>query len=178
MKGTLTHIAARFKSIINAEGFEDLVSHFILSVKQQLLGALDEADYEARQALFQYYLNTNEFKEAASILAGINFESTTFIISNTEKANIYIKCAGMYLHHFHRKTTMMIVECSLEDDESVDAEVFVNRAGPFMIDITDRFIQLRYRATAARVLDANRKFLDASLRYYDLSNANDVDVCS
>ncbi len=30
-------------------------------------------------------------------------------------------------------------------------------------------VGLRYRTTFARVLDANRKFLDAALRYYELS---------
>ncbi len=32
-------------------------------------------------------------------------------------------------------------------------------------------MQLRYRVTYAKVLDANRKFLEAALRYYELSQA-------
>jgi COP9 signalosome complex subunit 4 len=30
-------------------------------------------------------------------------------------------------------------------------------------------LQLRYSVTLARVLDSNRKFVDAALRYYELS---------
>lgn len=37
--------------------------------------------------------------------------------------------------------------------------------------MTDYWVQLRYRVTYAKVLDANRKFLEAALRYYELSQA-------
>lgn len=62
------------------------------------------------------------------------------------------------------------LEAFLEDDESVDAEIFVNKASTIMNNISDRAINLRYRTTFARVLDANRKFLEASSRYFELSN--------
>lgn len=71
---------------------------------------------------------------------------------------------------------MLIAECCLEDDESVDAEVFVNRASAFMNEINDKQIQLRFRATSARVLDSNRKFLEAADRYFELSSAADTGV--
>ena len=58
----------------------------------------------------------------------------------------------------------------LEDDEAVDAETFVNRASGLMHACGhDWSLQLRYRVTLARVLDSRRKFLDAALRYYELS---------
>ncbi|CAN0398992.1 unnamed protein product, partial [Discosporangium mesarthrocarpum] len=38
-----------------------------------------------------------------------------------------------------------------------------------MIAVPDLRIPLRFPTTAARVLDANRKFLDAAARFYDLS---------
>ena len=40
--------------------------------------------------------------------------------------------------------------------------------------VTDYWVQLRYRVTYAKVLDSNRKFLEAALRYYELSQ---VCVC-
>lgn len=40
-----------------------------------------------------------------------------------------------------------------------------------MQDVTDWALQMRYRTTAARILDAHRKFLDASVRFYELSQA-------
>lgn len=40
-----------------------------------------------------------------------------------------------------------------------------------MQEVTDWALQLRYRTTAARILDAHRKFLDASVRFYEISQA-------
>ena len=47
--------------------------------------------------MFQHYLHHGQFKDAALILAGVNMDSTAFVISNPDKANIYLKCAGC--HH-------------------------------------------------------------------------------
>ncbi|CAN0166423.1 unnamed protein product [Discosporangium mesarthrocarpum] len=45
-----------------------------------------------------------------------------------------------------------------------------------MNEVTDLGIQLRFRTTSARVLDANRKFLDAAARFYDLSQTQSKDL--
>lgn len=70
-------------------------------------------------------------------------------------------------------------EAFLQDDETVDAEVFLNKASSCIQTVTDISLLLRYRATSARVLDANRKFVEAAMRYYDLSNTTlaDVSIC-
>jgi COP9 signalosome complex subunit 4 len=64
----------------------------------------------------------------------------------------------------------------LEDDASIDAEVFVNKASPLINSVQDVGLQLRYRVTHARVLDSNRKFADAALRYFELSKINTINV--
>ena len=46
-----------------------------------------------------------------------------------------------------------------------------SQASAAMQDVTDWALQMRYRTTAARILDAHRKFLDASVRFYELSQA-------
>lgn len=66
---------------------------------------------------------------------------------------------------------MKIAETYLVEDEAVDAEAFVNRASALMEAVQDYWLQLRYRVVQAKVLDANRKFLEAALRYYELSQA-------
>lgn len=45
----------------------------------------------------------------------------------------------------------------------------MNKASPLINLVDDWLLQLRYRLTYARVLDANRKFIDAAIRYYELS---------
>eukprot|EP01035_Chromulina_nebulosa_P018507 gene18507-24224_t len=161
LKVVVLYVANNIRSLINNEDFEQLGNNFISLIRQQqYIGLFDETEYVLRNIMFDYYINTEQFKEAALILSQVNFESSSYSIPPLEIANIFIKCA----------------ECSLEDDETVDAEVYVNRASQYMNDITDRHLQLRYRVTSARVLDANRKFLEASLRYYDLSITTDTEI--
>lgn len=64
---------------------------------------------------------------------------------------------------------LYLSEAVLEADEAIDAEVYVNKASPLINLVDDWLLQLRYRLTYARVLDANRKFIDAAIRYYELS---------
>jgi len=63
----------------------------------------------------------------------------------------------------------------LEEDETVEADSAVTKAGTVVENITDpdqhMALILRYKSTYARVLDANRKFLQAASRYHDLSQS-------
>jgi len=73
-----------------------------------------------------------------------------------------------------------IAECYLENEEIAEADGAVQKAGTVAEEISDlqenRPLVLRYKSTYARVLDANRKFLQAAARYHDLSLAHaDVD---
>jgi COP9 signalosome complex subunit 4 len=58
----------------------------------------------------------------------------------------------------------------------VDAETFVNKASSLINGVDDWALLLRYRVTYARVLDANRKFIEASVRYYELSTTTSTEV--
>lgn len=60
----------------------------------------------------------------------------------------------------------------MEDDATVDAEIFVNKASALINEIEEWTLQLRYRTTFARILDANRKFAEAASRYYELSTTS------
>jgi COP9 signalosome complex subunit 4 len=68
-----------------------------------------------------------------------------------------------------------IAECFLEEDETVEADAAVTKAGTVVENITEpdqhMALILRYKSTYARVLDANRKFLQAASRYHDLSQS-------
>ena len=69
-----------------------------------------------------------------------------------------------------------MLESFLEEEYISEAEGVVNRAGAYVASVDDWIIQLRYKTTFARILDANRKFLDASLRYYELSTSSQSNV--
>jgi COP9 signalosome complex subunit 4 len=68
------------------------------------------------------------------------------------------------------------LEAYLEDDEAMEAEIFVNKASSFMNNTSNWSLQLRYRVTSARVMDANRKFLDAAARYYEISSTTNTNI--
>ena len=131
-----------------------------------LIGSIDEADFEFRNGLFNHYITCAEYKEAAICLAGLNLDNTTRPYTDYEKADIHVKCA----------------ESCLLGDEALDAEMYVKKASELMnsADNQDKALtsalNLRYRVIYARVLDANRKFVDAASRYYDISTISNKDV--
>ena len=86
--------------------------------------------------------------------------------------------SGSFIDSLLFENSLSIAEAFLADDETVDAEVFLNKASSCIQTVTDVALLLRYRATYARVLDANRKFVEAAMRYYDLSNTTYADVSS
>jgi hypothetical protein len=77
-------------------------------------------------------------------------------------------------------------EAVLEADEAIDAEIYVNKASALInaaaaqakasADDVYGPVQLRFRVTYARVLDANRKFVEAAVRYYGLSTTTGYNV--
>lgn len=71
-------------------------------------------------------------------------------------------------------------------DEAIDAEIYVNKASALINAAADSQsksgedvygpVQLRFRVTYARVLDSNRKFAEAAVRYYGLSTTTSYKV--
>jgi len=141
------------------------------------------ADNTLRQLLFDYYVQQLDFMGAAKILATTRMEedpNSVYYFSPAEKCNLYIT----------------IAECCLQDGgDTVQADVFVTKAGaivqqdlslsgtnnpdsdsPTGTTNEHRSLLLRYKYTYARILDANRKFLQAASRYYELSQLHDSEV--
>ena len=154
MKAAVLQFATSINTL-KGEPFETIACYAVSAIKNHIM-SFDDADHLLRQALFDHFLRLEQFKEGAQMLAGVNVEN----FSDDEKSELYVKCA----------------EAFLEDDETVDAEVFLNKASSSIQTVTDVALLLRYRATYARVLDANRKFVEAAMRYYELSNTTYAEV--
>jgi len=146
-------------------------------------------DNKLRYLLFDWMVKEEgDYRAAAEILAGMRMNETTdeshedggistvtpsdnynssssaaYNISNAERTDVYLK----------------IAECFLEENDSVEAESFVNKAGNYVESIVgdekNMTLILRYKSTYARILDANRKFLQAALRYHELSRFGSSD---
>lgn len=85
--------------------------------------------------------------------------SPTSSLPDDEKFRIYIR----------------IVRLLLEDEDSVQAETYYNRAALLSNSTTNRETLLQFKLCQARISDYARKFLEAAMRYHELSWAADID---
>ena len=67
------------------------------------------------------------------------------------------------------------VRLLLEDEDSVQAERFYNRAALIAHSTSDKEILLSFKLCAARISDYSRKFLEAASRYHELSWVPEID---
>lgn len=68
-----------------------------------------------------------------------------------------------------------IVRLLLEDEDSVQAETYFNRAQLLVHSASDRETTLQFKLCQARISDYSRKFLEAASRYHELSYVGDID---
>ncbi len=125
-------------------------------------------DNELRQKMFDYLVEEEDYRGAANILATLRMESqdtdSPYYKNPAERTDVYVN----------------IAECFLNEEDIVEAETFVTKAGSSVESIGEENAEqhialiLRYKSTYARVLDANRKFLQAAGRYYDLSQVGNT----
>lgn len=98
---------------------------------------------------------TQDWSEAARVLAQIDLDKGSVNMSAREKLARYIKITMLYL----------------EDEDAVSAEQYFMKASPLLSACDDPIVELQFKACYARISDSKRRFLDAALRYYELSQA-------
>jgi COP9 signalosome complex subunit 4 len=156
------------------------LSHLPATVEQA-------ADNTLRQQLFDYMVAQDDpdYATAARILGAMRMETEPTVAAqaggggggngngnnNGNNNNVY------YMSPAARTDVYVkIAECFLAEDEIAESDAAVQKAGQVVENIQDReqhqALILRYKSTYARVLDANRKFLQAAQRYHDLSQSS------
>lgn len=73
------------------------------------------------------------------------------------------------------KVYIRIIRLLLEEEDSVTAESYYNRAASLIHSTTDRETQLAYKLCQARIGDYSRKFIEAAARYHELSFVGEID---
>lgn len=131
-----------------------IIAHFTLNNLQSRAISFEEQVVSIRQHLASVYEAEQEWRSAADALVGIPLETGQKQYSNEMKLEIYLKIAQLYL----------------EDEDPVQAEVYINRAS--LLHKSDNQadkLSVLYKVCYARVLDYRRKFIEAAQKYNELS---------
>ena len=70
---------------------------------------------------------------------------------------------------------MRIVRLYLEEEDSVQAETYYNRAASLAHTTSDKELTLQFKLCQARIHDYSRRFLEAASRYHELSYVADIE---
>ncbi|KAH7929481.1 hypothetical protein BV22DRAFT_1029535 [Leucogyrophana mollusca] len=130
-----------------------------LSTTQSRLQSYEEQVNALRFQLADLLETEEDWSEAARVLMGISLDSGTRSLPDDEKFRVYIR----------------IVRLLLEEEDSVQAETYYNRAVSLSNSTSDRETLLQFKLCQARISDYARKFLEAAMRYHELSWVAEID---
>ena len=121
--------------------------------------SFEEQDAQLREMLADAYQSQEEYIEAAKVLQGIQLESSQRRVADDHKVNIWMRICRLYL----------------EEDDTTSAESYLNRAKNLRHQISKPELTLAFQLSEARILDARRRFLDASQAYHSFSFSTVLD---
>ncbi|KII95157.1 hypothetical protein PLICRDRAFT_120951 [Plicaturopsis crispa FD-325 SS-3] len=130
-----------------------------LATAQPRIVSYEEQVNSLRFQLADILEGEEEWSEAARVLMGISLDSGQRSTPDAEKLRIYVR----------------IVRLLLEEEDSVQAETYYNRAALLAHSTTDREVLLQFKLCQARISDYARKFLEAASRYHELSWVAEID---
>ncbi|ONL94828.1 COP9 signalosome complex subunit 4 [Zea mays] len=129
------------------------VAHYALTQIQPRVVSFEEQVVVIREKLAELYESEQQWSKAAQMLSGIDLDSGIRMLDDTNKLSKCVQIARLYL----------------EDDDAVNAEAFINKASFLVTNSHQEVLNLQYKVCYARILDLKRRFLEAALRYYDIS---------
>ncbi|KAF2324545.1 hypothetical protein GH714_015161 [Hevea brasiliensis] len=129
------------------------IAHYTLAQIQPRVVSFEEQVLIIREKLAELYESEQQWSKAAQMLSGIDLDSGMRVIDDTFRLSKCVQIARLYL----------------EDDDAVNAEAFINKASFLVSNSQHEVLNLQYKVCYARILDLKRKFLEAALRYYDIS---------
>ncbi|KAJ5936613.1 hypothetical protein N7466_003063 [Penicillium verhagenii] len=135
------------------------VGQHAVTLLQSRATSVEEQDSQIREILAKAYESQEEYTSAARALQGITIDSSQRLVSDEDKAKLWIRIVRYYL----------------EDEDTTSAETFLNRIKNLPSKIQDHDAKLYFQLSQARILDARRRFLDASQEYFNVSLVEGVD---
>ncbi|MCL7037392.1 hypothetical protein MKW94_012020 [Papaver nudicaule] len=134
------------------EAQKEIALNFLTQIQSRSV-SFEEQVLIIREKLAELYEAEQEWSKAARMLSGIDLDSSIRLLDESYKLSKCVKIASLYL----------------EDDDAVNAEAFTNKASFLISNSKQEVLVLQYKVCAARILDMKRKFLDAALKYYEIS---------
>ncbi|KAF8450271.1 hypothetical protein L210DRAFT_3608671 [Boletus edulis BED1] len=123
-----------------------------LATLQPRIASYEEQINSLRFQLADLLEAEEEWSEAARVLMSVSLDSGSRSLPDEEKFRVYVRIV-----------------------HSVQAETYYNRAASLSNSTTHKEIQLQFRLCQARISDYARKFLEAAMRYHELSWVADID---
>ncbi|KZT74393.1 hypothetical protein DAEQUDRAFT_660612 [Daedalea quercina L-15889] len=143
-------------TVQNVEARKQIVQD-TLSIIQPRIVSYEEQVNTLRFQLADILEAEHEWSEAARVLMGISLD------------------AGQRANEDKFKILLRIVRLLLEDEDSVQAETYYNRAALLAPSTQDKVALLSFKLCQARISDYSRKFLEAAARYHELSWVAEID---
>ena len=117
------------------------------------VASFEDQDVSIRQILADVFQEQEDFIEAAKVLQGMQLETSQRRFSDEEKFKVWIRICRLYI----------------EEDDTTSAESYLNRAKNLLYKVHNPEQNLTFQLCQARILDARRRFLDASDAYHKVS---------
>ncbi|KAI0320810.1 hypothetical protein OF83DRAFT_1102870 [Amylostereum chailletii] len=130
----------------------------VLAIVQPRLTTYEEQINLLKLQLADLLESEEDWSDAARVLMSMNLDASSRT-TDEEKLRFYVR----------------IVRLHLEEEESVQAETYYNRAASLIHSTNDKETLLAYKLCQARISDYNRKFIEAALRYHELSFVGEID---
>ncbi|GLJ14883.1 hypothetical protein SUGI_0242150 [Cryptomeria japonica] len=148
----LLQIVAQELSKLEPDAHKE-IAHYALAQIQTRVVSFEEQVSIIREKLAELYEEEHQWSKAAQMLSGIDLDSGIRNLDDTYKLSKCVQIARLYL----------------EDDDAVNAEIFIKKASFMVSNSHDEALNLEYKVCYARILDMKRRFLEAALRYYEIS---------
>ena len=163
------------KNLDIVQALESALAHYSSTNTISSESYRSAADNALRKIMFVHFTQVGEFLQAASI-----YSSTRMGGADTHDENGGNLIQGDFSAAEKCDIFVSIAECYIAEDQNVEADSALQKAGLFVDKITDAEanwqIILRYKSNYANILDSNRKFLQASSRYHEVSQTSRTEI--
>lgn len=139
-------------SIQNVDDRLSAGTHALQTLQPRVV-SFEEQDSKIREILADAFQESNDFLEAAKMLQGIQLDSSQRLISDDSKVKTWIRICRLFL----------------EEDDTTNAEIYLNRAKNLVHRVEDDELKLQFQLSQARILDSRRNFIEASQAYHSFS---------